>query len=572
MEVENNVGSDVRVNITAKSDYLSKDDCRKLVIELEETINTILSQPEGHVEFSSGHCQRSTTEKKDLLPQPFAWTREAKNIREVLSQFAQVETAEIYEDISIFEIGLDSIEVIKLSSRLKIHKIILPVSTIMRNPTIRKMVDALDKDKKGSSGQTSEVDVAATLSLSESLPWDLKLRQDDIEGAYPTTPLQEGMVSQTIISDYKHYFNYDVWRVGSSTKPKHLLNAVRKVIQSNDILRTVFFRYEDEQNVERYGQAVTRYDYQETVVIDISDTGKIFDSLHAGLKAAKESVMHHLAINPEKRDSGLLFKPPIAFCHFKTKTSEESFILFSISHALYDGWSLGLLHDDIKDAYHGKYKPRRPSYIPYLRTVVDGNSESAKFYWAQLLSDAQPTSFPILRNSKDSAEPSTVRHEKTSALSFSKIQTFCKRHSLSPLALGQTVWALLLAHCTQSKDVLFGTVFSGRDDEVAEQVMFPLMNTVVVRSAIEGSFGDCLMAMQEGYVQAREYQYTPLREVQNLARKGTLFDTLFIYQARGRKEEEEPLWTSVGGSSDVEVSQRLDGEECTLTFSSTAFA
>jgi hypothetical protein len=107
---------------------------------------------------------------------------------------------------------------------------------------------------------------------------------------------------------------------------------------------------------------------------------------------------------------------------------------------------------------------------------------------------------------------------------------------------------------------MFGTVLSGRDFEGADEVMFPAMNTVPVRVILHGTFAELLGWMQDASARALKHQMTGLGEVQKAVAGGRrLFDTLFVYQrssaglGMGGEGDNERLWESVGGESDVEV-------------------
>ncbi|TVY84626.1 Hydroxamate-type ferrichrome siderophore peptide synthetase [Lachnellula suecica] len=92
--------------------------------------------------------------------------------------------------------------------------------------------------------------------------------------------------------------------------------------------------------------------------------------------------------------------------------------------------------------------------------------------------------------------------------------------------------------------------------------MFPLMNTVAVRSVLHGSLGEMLKYMQDLSDTTRQYQHFPLGTAQAYAfasrqdnassKVTTLFDTLFIYQGRRQSKAGEQLYEAVYGASNVE--------------------
>lgn len=123
-------------------------------------------------------------------------------------------------------------------------------------------------------------------------------------------------------------------------------------------------------------------------------------------------------------------------------------------------------------------------------------------------------------------------------------------------SLGQCCWAAVLAATTGSLVVTFGVALSCRDTEGLEELIFPTMRTVAVRSVLNGTVSFWLRYMQENMSSISAHQHFPLREAQKLAKcNGPLFNTLFLQKRRPphhRQEGSEPLMRSVGGEAAVE--------------------
>jgi aryl carrier-like protein len=146
--------------------------------------------------------------------------------------------------------------------------------------------------------------------------------------------------------------------------------------------------------------------------------------------------------------------------------------------------------------------------------------------------------------------------EVTSSIPASEIMAFCKANAITLQTLGQACWAALLAAKTRSLDVTFGVVLSCRDTESLEELVFPTMNTVAIRSVLHGTVSSWLSYMQDNATNISGYQQFPLREAQKLAKSnGPLFNTLFIQQ-RGHppphQQGTDPLMRSVSGTAAVE--------------------
>lgn len=179
-----------------------------------------------------------------------------------------------------------------------------------------------------------------------------------------------------------------------------------------------------------------------------------------------------------------------------------------------------------------------------------------------------------LRSSTPPSEPVTHRREKESSMSPDDISSFCKKHGITVQALCQTSWAFVLAWYTQSLDVMYGVVLAGRDGQLAEEVIFPTMNTVVMRSVLHGSRREMLQYMQSNMTDVTQHQHSPLRKIQAACQQqvkarsrssdgsDAFFGTLFTYQKRPDSVnlKSDALYHSVTGASDVEYPVAVEAE------------
>lgn len=473
--------------------------------------------------------------------QSFDWTPQAKSMRKTIAELAEVAESEVSADVSILELGLDSIEAIKLSSRLRQGGIEISVSSIMRNTTIRKLLKALDTT-------TPAIPSAKTNTLAE---FEHAMRQNmphlsASSTVYPVTPLQEAMIAETLASGYTRYFNHDVLKLEEWVDIDRLRAAWSAVTKNNDILRVFFVSTEGIDVRQAYGQIVRAYtDFScHWEVLQVPTEDAVEDAI--------ESTMERVTDNAD-----LQTEPPVYVTVLKAPKSTH--IVLSLSHALYDGWSIGLLHDDVRRAYFHA-NTSRPSPRLMIEKIVDTDIEESRRFWSQKLNGVVPSRLPA---SAFSPTAQTERAELVSAISFAEVRAFSKAIGATLQTLGQTCWALVLAYCLGETDVVFGSVLSGRDFDGADEVIFPAMNTTPVRAILHGSYNELLAYMQENGAETLRHQHTPLREIQRLVSGGSarLFDTIFLCQRSQESGDGEGiLYRSVGGSSDVEYSIAVEME------------
>lgn len=552
-EAEQHPHGGLTITIGAQGHFCNDTILRQMIAQFEENLSALISNPEHVVtlpdsytsKIKAGPVQRDLPDANGYQG-PFEWTSKAKAIRKEMALLASVEETDLDEHTSIFAIGLDSIDAVKLSARLKKNGIIVPVSVLMRSQTIPKILDRTNKstDKRNDSqllAQRRERQIALERAVKQTIK-DISR----IEQVLAATPMQEALVSEMIKSEYKAYFNHDVMEIKSGVEVQRLEQAWDKVIESNPILRTAFVALEDPTVDVTFAQAVLKhrtFKFTRHASEDGQQVDDLLNNTAADFRAPKQ-LTAPLRLTLLEKDN-------------------KTFLVLSIAHALYDGYSLGLLHKDVNAAYTSTL-PTRPSYRGIIDNAIEATGDQATSFWESLLTNVNPTHIP---STTTTSAQQTHRSELSSVLSSSAIKSFSKRHSITPQALCQTAWALHLSSLTHTLDVIYGLVLAGRDSPEAESVLFPTMNTVASRATIHGSVKDMLRSTQEQLLQISEYQQTPLRKITQIAKKmgggfeGGLFDALFTYQkSPDAGEMREGLYESVQGASDVEYPVAIEAE------------
>ncbi|KAI9890953.1 MAG: NRPS [Vezdaea aestivalis] len=465
----------------------------------------------------------------------FEWTKEASIIRENISSLANIEQEEVTPHISIFQLGLDSIDTIKLSSRLKVKNVVITTSTIMQHPTVSKMIARLDLSDNGKETDQASAYTSVKEQLKRYVATEVTgAALGAIEAILPATPVQEAIVAEMVASDFDSYLNHEVLQLRPDTNVDQLKMAWRQVFFASSILRAYFTLVDDPAISVTYALVVNNETNFPWTECDLPRDG--CDPIYSRIKA---DIQDRFATVPPFRLT--LVRGPF-----------EPMLIVSMSHALYDGWSVGLLHLDVKKAYHDS-PVIRPLIEPTLSQIWTSVDQNASQYWKSHLSNIQPCLWP-----KREVRPNTCslkRVEKSSRISTSKIESFCRKYGITLQSLGQTCWAFVLAYYTRQSDVVFGAVVSGRETEESREVQFPTMNTIPVRSIIHGTRQEMLEYMQATVSTSTQYQHYPLRKVQTfLSRQSqTFFDTLFLVQRQPKSlAESDPLYRYVGSKAKAE--------------------
>ncbi|KAG6015234.1 NRPS protein [Claviceps pusilla] len=498
---------------------------------------------------------QESTDKKNSRPlsmelissaQP-DWTPTALVLREELCVLANIPFEVVKPNTSILELGIDSIDAIKISARLSKRGIRLTASHITRLQTISSIASAAVAVTLDNACVAS---VDSFLSETQTrLHHYLKKNHvdlDAVELVLPPTALQESMVAGMFQSDFEWYFNHDVLELDDSVDILKLKDAWSKVIASSPILRTGFLEIDDNQIKAAYCQVVYKESRSSIEMGQISDTTRLQEII---LKARKRAL----------HGRGLQDLLQVALV---SGPSNSNYMVISMAHALYDGWSLALLYDDLKAAYQGKLQSREYLRILTTQSVLCMSSDSDGF-WKTYLANTRPTVLIQEKTLSTNQNPSVVyRKECVDPQSTSTITSFCRRNTLSLQSICTACWAVVLGFLAKSLDPVFGVVLSGRDFDGADKLMFPTMNTVAVRSILHGTGTSFLTYVESCLADIRAHQGVPLREAQAAAKLGgkQLFNSLFILQKSRDNAASEFMWKSIHGLSAVEYPICVEAE------------
>ncbi|KAF3797679.1 Hydroxamate-type ferrichrome siderophore peptide synthetase [Colletotrichum gloeosporioides] len=544
----------LRVQIVAHGDVADEAMMNSLFEEIDEAMVDVTSRATYSLPVSANVSRDASTAASPRTPltsrpesidgdfkdhelnlniSDFEWTPAALVLRKEIAALSGASEESIIENMALLELGLDSIDLVKLSARLKHSGHNLTLSQLMKSQTIAVMSSIINRNKpvsEDSNQQSNYDDLKAKLwEAVESTNFEMQ----QVEAVLPPTPLQESMIADMLQSDFEQYFNHDVLELASGADVDKFEQAWQQVVQRSPILRTVFVQIEDPSVDQTFAQVISKSSHVLVNKLQTGDVTEVQSIVDKHKRNAREAQGH----------SNLLQLSVIP-------GDNKSLVVLSISHALYDGWSLALLHQDVAAAYQGQLSDR-PQTEQFLQSLVQTPTDQSRKFWSQYLANTRPSLLSERQLSATSPGDHTYRTEAVSSTGLDRVTDFCKRHAVSLQVLGQACWASTLATLLQTLEVSFGVVLAGRDSEPAQALMFPTMNTVAVRCVLHGSATNFLRYLQETMGDIVEFQNYPLRKAQAIA-GGRLFNTLFILQKNPESGPENPLMKSVQGSSATE--------------------
>ena len=580
LEVHCKRGGEVRLSLVAQGHVANSEDLRSLLEKMEKHLDLMMNSPDATVEIevhpeNQGFEGVENTSPDSAVPEgygkmieatvEFTWTDAASMIRDEVAALASCAISDINGSTTMLELGLDSVDVIKLSTRLKTKGIMLGASQLMKLQDIARIVGAIDGEVEGTKSLITKGDSRGTVDIEKvKVKLEKLIRKADldlghVERFLPPTGLQESMVAAMIQSEFEWYFNHDVMEVQEDVDIARLKWAWEEVVRTNAILRTGFVEVDDDgptrEGEEHLDMTYCQVVFEDTKPwkedIELSDMKEMGKLISEATDTAKSGL--------GRRDLVQLRSVSVG---------QRRFLLLSIAHALYDGWSLGLVLRDVQSKYYSSEVSSSPPPVElFLQTALGGQTAEAKQFWTDYLQGVSPTVVKAGTQSPPDGTNTVWRAERASAQPKSAILSFCKNQKISLQSLCQACWAAVLAFQTRQLDVVFGVVMSGRDDfDGAEDLVFPTMNTVAGRGVLHGSATDFLRYLEDEMGDVRRYQGYPLRKAKTSVNiKGMeLFNTLFMLQKAAVTSTDEgsqaPLMVSVDGSSMVDYPICVEAE------------
>jgi len=351
----------------------------------------------------------------------------------------------------------------------------------------------------------------------------------NIADFYPLSPMQQGMLFHSIYApDSGVYVEQLSCTLHGKLNIERFQQTWQQVCDRHPILRTSFVWEGIKEPVQVVHRQVPlpwqRLDWQDLSAEDQQE--KLEDYLQT-----------------DQQQGFQLNQAPLMRLTLIQSVQDSYYFVWSHHHLLLDGWSTPLLLQEVFATYSAlcqgeplsatRPRPYR-DYIVWLQQQKLGEAES--FWREKLKGFTAPT--PLLSSSTE-AEKSAydLQQIQLSTSTTAALQALARKHQLTLNTLVQGAWSLLLSRYSGEEEVVFGTTVSGRPPALAgsEAMMGLFINTLPVRVALGGKAAliPWLQQLQVQQAEARQYEYTPLVEIQGwseVPRGVPLFESLLVFE------------------------------------------
>ncbi|WP_061010580.1 non-ribosomal peptide synthetase [Mycolicibacterium mucogenicum] len=213
-------------------------------------------------------------------------------------------------------------------------------------------------------------------------------------------------------------------------------------------------------------------------------------------------------------------------------------MIFTAHHILVDGWSLAVFFMEMLAVYQAGASadglPTPRPYRDYIAWLVQQDRAAATAKWTEYL---RGVSGPLMVADgavvagDDVPEKTELRLPETDAV---RLQEWAGRNGLTLNTAVLFAWAVVLSRLTDRRDVVFGTIVSGRPEGLlgVETMVGLFINAVPVVHRFSGTDSvveQCARLQRESSAM-RDVGYLSLSEIQRENGRGTLFDSLFVFE------------------------------------------
>lgn len=305
--------------------------------------------------------------------------------------------------------------------------------------------------------------------------------------------------------EYFHTMKVETRKEGQWVDVDRLQTAWKQVVQRHSSLRTVFIESVGEDGL--YDQVVFRTVSPRMQLIECEDI----------------EIGPLLEIQDPITFQGN--EPPHRLTIYKT-ASKAVFCRLDINHAIIDGASISNIVNDLISAYDHRISPK-PGFLyeTYISHVLKHPATSTLGFWTEYLSDVKPCLFPALAPFENPArlERQLENVDVQVKMLPATLNGFCRENNVTLVNLFHLAWGLVLRAYTNSEEVCFGYLSTGRDvdlDKIEEGVgafitmliCRPNFQTVSPLTAIldkVGKFSDSLVDTRSGLLRHLSHAFLP---------------------------------------------------------------
>ena len=414
---------------------------------------------------------------------------------------------------NFFELGGDSIISLQAVSRAGACGLAFTPRQVFTAQTIRALA-AL-----ASNAEPQVLDVFETPAFAQ-VPGRLSVDRSQLEDLYPLSPMQQGMLFHCLESPELNLYVNQLSVAVEGLQVERLRAAWQTLLERHEVLRAAF--------IWRDGladplQAVYQHVEVPMVEVDWREHG------------APQKALLALAAQDQARGFDLSCPPLMRFTLVRLGESQFQMI-WTYHHLLLDGWSASRLLGEMLRVYANQPLPVLTGrYADYISWLQRQNASAAERFWRERLQALHAPS--ILANAANTqGRGHGVLYSYLDSDATQRLHRFANAQRVTLNTLIQAAWLLLLQRHTGQRSVAFGATVAGRPAQLAgaQDMLGLFINTLPVIQTLDPqqTLGDWLRQLQDYNLAIRDFEHTPLADIQRWAGQGGqgLFDSIIVFE------------------------------------------
>ena len=511
--------NDLVIRAGYTSDFGSEAQVENLLEMMELLINTIANG--GGIRVKSLGIEARQGQgllQSDPALESQEFIEQELKIKDILFALGDFGSESISRHSTFFRLGVDSVIAIRFAQKLRAAGFEVSSSDIARYASIAKLSEHISSKKQSATSEALQHNAQAlTLgAYKDIIP--LFAADDHISAIYACTPLQTGLLTQTVASDGRLYIHHPTVQLINEIEIEKLKTAWNSVVESLDILRTTFHYVEN----------------PEAPWIAAVHDKPLIKWFETDIEENIEQSINDLVEETTFTSPEMFSEPPVKVTFLMS--SAAIFMTVSLHHSLYDGWSLPLIFDTLLTAYTEEAPQARTPFSDAANLIVDLQSSGVSF-WYEKVSSYTATSIP---SSLSPAQSTSASSKISIGMPASQILERCKSMDINLQSVALLAYGKVLCSLVKRRDIVFGYVVSGRSLPLpdVEQIIGPLFNTIPFRVRLDNPLltnQDVVMQVQRTIVDSQKYQHASLNTIQRQWRQRQdsdipLLDALFVFQ------------------------------------------
>ncbi|WP_339065083.1 non-ribosomal peptide synthase/polyketide synthase [Teredinibacter turnerae] len=418
----------------------------------------------------------------------------------------------------------------------------------------------------------SQSELLANQGLDESQSKSNSISQVDRSDPQPLSYAQQRLwfIHQLEPGSFK--YNMPIaFKVDGCLDVDIFVKAVDLIVDRHEVLRTVYL---PARNHVKKAYALEVEQLVKERVSTLTEVVDLLSEAKESLETQVAEIASHEASMPFDLATDMALRAKVLKC-----AESSTIILITVHHIAFDGWSIGLLVQELGEIYAALANGKQPhlrrldiqyaDYADWQRRHITANELSQQTeFWCEQLSDIPlhhqlPLDYP--RGQIQSTKG--AKYQQFLSKEFStQLELLCRETDSTPFMVLQLVFALFVARYSNQKDVVVGTPVANRNHPQLEPLIGLFVNTLVLRSQFTEnlSFLACLAQSKANVLSAMDNQDIPFEMVVKAVNPERSLSVSPIFQLMFSMQQAELQAVSAAGvkfepmdSEEVVVRQEL---------------